>query len=124
MGCSGSRQVYPPASSTCSRAICTRPHARPRSPVVPRTPPGPTGSQLLDDWLSHIADPKEAHEIVALCTCYSIIDDDILGELNGEDLKDLGVPKYLARLIPWTERKQFVLDDLYDLYDLPADARE
>ena len=91
-----------------------RPPDTPPPPSAPPAPPGPTGSQLLDEWLS-LLNPEDAHQIVTLCKCYNIVDDDIVGELNCDDFKDLGVPKHLALLIPWTERGRFDLDDFDDL---------
>ena len=103
MGCSNSTHSLPVryyAKSTINLAA---------TPNTPRVAPGPTGSQLLDKWLSQM-NAEDAHQVVTLCRCYEIIDDDVLGEMNCTDFKDLGVPKHIALLVPWTERGQYNLD--------------
>ena len=64
------------------------------------TPPAPR--ELLDRWMS-ILSLSDADFLYNLCIMYDIIDDMILIALNENDFNDLGLPRQIARTIPWGE---------------------
>ena len=50
-----------------------------------------------------MGNPYTASFLGSLCAVYGIVDDAILIVLTAEDFTDLGLPRQIARTIPWDE---------------------